>query len=164
MRHLPSKRHSSYSRLQDDPQILNARKTVQRACSRYGQAGTEHKVSLINLDEVNTRCAEEFAQNTIGTYSGMPIGRSLESNLFCGRKFRFTNCVNAQSIDNMKVRIKDHHAAVLNQAASDNLVKTFYYLSPLTNKYDYSFTIPEIHTAFFFCFFFKIEWHLTFTF
>ena len=62
MRHLPLKRHS---RLQDDPHILNARKTVQEACSQYGQASTEHKVSLINLDEVYTRCAEEFAQNAI---------------------------------------------------------------------------------------------------
>ena len=50
VRHLPFKRHSSYSRLQDDPRILNAWKTVQRACSRYGQASTEHKASLINLD------------------------------------------------------------------------------------------------------------------
>ena len=65
VRHLAFKRHSSYSRLQDDPQILNARKTVQGAFSRYGQASTEHKVSLINLDEMYTRCAEEFAQNTI---------------------------------------------------------------------------------------------------
>ena len=65
VRHLPFKRHSSYSRLQDDPRILNARKTVQRACSRYCQASTEHKVSLINLDEAYTRCAEEFVQNTI---------------------------------------------------------------------------------------------------
>ena len=65
MRHLPFKRHSSYSRLQNDPRILNARNTVQGAKSRYGQASTEHNVSLINLDEVNTRCAEEFAQNTI---------------------------------------------------------------------------------------------------
>ena len=65
MRHLPFKRHSSYSRLQDDPQMLNARKTVQGACNRYGQGSTEHTVSLINLDEVYTRCAEEFAQNTI---------------------------------------------------------------------------------------------------
>ena len=65
VRHLPFKRHSSYSRLQDDPQILNARKTVQGACSRYDQASSEHRVSLINLHEVYTRCAEEFAQNTI---------------------------------------------------------------------------------------------------
>ena len=65
VRHLPFKRHSSYSRLQDDPRISNARKTVQGACSRYGQASTEHRVSLINLDEVYTRCAEEFALNTI---------------------------------------------------------------------------------------------------
>ena len=65
VRHLPFKRHSSYPRLQDDPWIFNARKTVERACSRYGQASAEHKVSLINLDEVYTRCAEEFAQNTI---------------------------------------------------------------------------------------------------
>ena len=64
VRHLLFKRHSSYSRLQDDPWMLNARKTVQRACSRYGQARTEHRVSLINLDEVYTRCTEEFAQNT----------------------------------------------------------------------------------------------------
>ena len=50
VRHLPFKRHSSYTRLQDDPRILNARITVQGACSRYGQARTEHKVSVINLD------------------------------------------------------------------------------------------------------------------
>ena len=55
--------------------------------------------------------------------------------------------MNAESIDNMKLRIKDHYAAVLNQAPSDNLVKVFYDSSPLTNKYDYSFTIPEIHIA-----------------
>ena len=57
-------------------------------------------------------------------------------NLFCGRKFRFTNCVNVESIDDMKLRLKDHYAAVLIQAPSDNLVKVFSDSSPLTNKYD----------------------------
>ena len=57
------------------------------------------------------------------------------------------NCVNAESIDNMKLWIKDHYAAVLNQATSDNLVRAFSDSSPLRNKYDYSFTIPEIRTA-----------------
>ena len=57
------------------------------------------------------------------------------------------NCVNAESIDYMKLRIKDHYAAVLNQAPSDDLVKVFSESSPLTNKYDYLFTIPEIRIA-----------------
>ena len=57
------------------------------------------------------------------------------------------NCMNAESIDNMKLRKKDHYAVVLNQAPSDKLVKVFSDSSPLTNKYDYSFTIPEIRTA-----------------
>ena len=131
VRHLPFKRHSSYFRLQDDPRILNARKTVQRACSRYGQASTEHMVSLINMDEAYTRCAEEFAQNTIDDIEKHTLEcRSAEAwkaiNLFCGRKFRFTNCVNAESIDYMKLRIKNHYAAVLNQAPSDNPVKVFF--------------------------------------
>ena len=149
---LMTKRHSSYSRLQDDPRILNARKTVQRACSRYGQASTEHMVSLINLDEAYTRCAEEFAQNTIDDIEKHTLEyRSAEAwkaiNLFCARKFRFKNCMNAESIDYMKLRIKNHYAAVLNQAPSDNLVKVCSDSSPLTNKYDYSFTIPEIRIA-----------------
>ena len=152
VRHLPFKRQSSYSRLQIDPRILNARITVQGTCSRCGQASTEHRVSLINLDEVHTRCAEEFARNTIDEIEKHTLEcRSAEEweaiNLFCGRKFRFTNCVNAESIDNMKLRIKDNYVAALNQATSDNLVKVFYDSSPLTNKYDYSFTIPEIRTA-----------------
>ena len=128
---------------------MNARKTVQGACSQYGQASTEHRVSLINLDEVYTRCGEEFAQNTIGDIEKHTVEcRSAEAwkaiNLFCGRKFRFTNCPNAESIDDMKLRIKDHYAAVLNQEPSDDLVKVFSDSSPLTNKYDYSFTIPKI--------------------
>ena len=52
--------------------------------------------------------------------------------------------MNAESIDDMKLRVKDHYAAALNQAPSDNLVKVFSDSPPLTNKYDYSFTIPEI--------------------
>ena len=133
MRHLPFKRHSSYSRQQDDPQILNARKTVQRACSQYGKASTEQKVSLINQDEVYTRHAEAFAQNKIDDIEKRTVEcRSAEAwkaiNLFCGRKFIFTNCVNAESLDNMKLRIKDHYAAVLNQAPSDNLVKSSFFL------------------------------------
>ena len=55
--------------------------------------------------------------------------------------------MNAESIDDMKLRIKDHYAAVLNQAPSDNLVTVFSDSSLLTNKYDYSFTIPEMRTA-----------------
>ena len=55
--------------------------------------------------------------------------------------------MNAESIDDMKLRIKDHYSAVLNQAPSDDLVTVFSDSSPLTNKYDYSFTIPEIRTA-----------------
>ena len=152
VRHLPFKRHSSYPMPQDDPQILNARKTVQRACSRYGQASTEHMVSLINLDEVCTRCVEEFAQNTIDDIEEHTLEcRSAEAwkaiNLFCCRKFRFTNCANAESIDDMKLWLKDHYAVVLNQAPSDDLVKVFSDSSQLTNKYDYSFTLPKIHTA-----------------
>ena len=152
MRHLPFKRHSSYSRLQDDPRILKARKTVQRACSRYGQASTEHRASLINLDEAYTRCAEEFAQNTIDDIEKHTLEcRSAEAwktiNLFCGRKIRFTNCVNAESIDYMKLRIKNQYAAVLNQAPSDNLLIVFCDSYPLTNKYEYSFTIHEIRIA-----------------
>ena len=53
----------------------------------------------------------------------------------------------AESIDDKKLRIKSHYAAVLNQAPSDNLVKDSSESSPLTYKYDYSFTIPEIRTA-----------------
>ena len=84
------KRHSSYSRLHDDPRILNARKTVQGACSRYGHASTEHKVSLINLDEVYIKCADEFAHNTIDDVEKHTLEcRSAEAwkaiNLFCGR-------------------------------------------------------------------------------
>ena len=45
--------------------------------------------------------------------------------------------MNAESID----------AAVLNQAPSVNQVKVFPELSLLTNKYDYSFTFPEIRIA-----------------
>ena len=70
--------------LQNEPRILNAKKTVQGACSRYGQASTEHKVSLINLDEVYTRCAEELAQNTIDDIEKHTLecrmGRSMVSN------------------------------------------------------------------------------------
>ena len=55
--------------------------------------------------------------------------------------------MNAESIDNMKLKIKDHYAAVLNQAPSDNLVKVLSDSSPLTNNHDYSITIPEIRTA-----------------
>ena len=55
--------------------------------------------------------------------------------------------MNSESIDNMKLRIKHHYVAVFNQAPSDNLVKLFSDSSLLTNKYDYSFTIPEICTA-----------------
>ena len=100
VRHRPFKRHSSYSRLQDDPRILNARKTVQGACSQYGQASTENMVPFINLDGVYKRCAEEFAKNTIDDIEKHTLEcRSAEAwkaiNLLCGRKFRFTNCVNA---------------------------------------------------------------------
>ena len=119
VRHLPFECNSSYTRLQDDPRILNARKKVQGTCSRYGQASTEHRVSLINLDEVYTRCAGEFAQSTIDDIEKHTLEcRSAEAwkavNRFYGRKFRFTNCVNAESIDNTKLRIKDHYAAILN--------------------------------------------------
>ena len=65
VRHLPFKRNSSYPRLQSNPRILNAMKTVQRECSRYGQASTEQMVSWVNLDEVYVGCAVAFAQNMI---------------------------------------------------------------------------------------------------
>ena len=47
----------------------------------------------------------------------------------------------------MKLRIKNHYAAVLNQAPSDNLVRVFLDSSLLTNKHDYSLTFPEIRMA-----------------
>ena len=125
MNSLPLFHPSDFSR------ILNARKTVQGACSRHGQASTEHRVSLINLDEVYTRCANEFVQNTIEDIEKHTLEcRSAEAwkaiNLFCARKFRFTNCVNSESIDDMKLKIKDHYAAVLNKAPRDNLVNYFF--------------------------------------
>ena len=71
VRHLSFKRNSSYSRLQDGPQILIARKTVLRKCSRYGEASTEHRVSLINQDEVHAKCAEEFAKKRFMTWKNI---------------------------------------------------------------------------------------------
>ena len=68
-------------------------------------------------------------------------------NLSCGRKFRFTNCVNAESIDDMKLMIENHYAAVLIKLPVIIWYEFFSESSPLTNKYDYSFTIPEIRTA-----------------
>ena len=47
----------------------------------------------------------------------------------------------------MKLKIKNHYAAVLNQAHSDNLKNVSSESSPLANNYDYSFTNPEIHTT-----------------
>ena len=47
----------------------------------------------------------------------------------------------------MKLRIKNNYAAVLNEAPCENLVRMSSVLSPLTNKYDYSFTIPKICAA-----------------
>ena len=64
-RRLPFKRHSSYPRLQDEPRILVARETANGASSLYRQVSTDNNLSLINLDEVNTRCVEEFAKTTI---------------------------------------------------------------------------------------------------
>ena len=55
--------------------------------------------------------------------------------------------MNAESIDDMKLKIKNNYATVLNQSPSDNLVRVFYESSPLTNKYDHSFAIPEICAA-----------------
>ena len=47
----------------------------------------------------------------------------------------------------MKSKMQNHYAAVLNQAPSGNLVKVSSESSSLINKYDYSFTIPEILTT-----------------
>ena len=55
--------------------------------------------------------------------------------------------VNAESVNDMKLGIRNHYAAVLNQAPSDNLVKVSSESSLLTNKYVYSFSIPEICTT-----------------
>ena len=83
-----------------------------------------------------------YISNKLSKGSAIPYRVSIIIN--CGRKFRYTNCVNAESINNMKLRIKHHYVAVFNQAPSDNLVKVFSDSSPLTNKYNYSFTIHEI--------------------
>ena len=109
-------------------------------------------VSLINLNEVHRKCVEEFAQNTIDDIEIHILEcRSAEAwkaiNLFCGIEFRFTNCANSESIYDTKLKIKNHHAAVLNQAPSVNLVMVSTESPSLINKYDYSFTIPEIRTA-----------------
>ena len=47
----------------------------------------------------------------------------------------------------MKSKMQNHYAAVLNQAPSGNLVKVSSESSSLINKYDYSFTFPEIRTT-----------------
>ena len=78
----------------------------------------------------------------------MPIDRSMEINQsFLWQKILIYELRECRFDHYMKLRIKDHYAAVLNQAPSDNLVKVFYDSSPLTNKHDYSFTIPEIRIA-----------------
>ena len=80
---------------------------------------------MINLDEVYTKYAEQFAQSMIDDIEKPTLEcQSAEAlkaiNVFCCKKFRFMNCVDAESIDNMKLRIKNHFAAVLYQPASDN--------------------------------------------
>ena len=52
-----------------------------------------------------------------------------------------------QSMDETKLWAKDNYAAVLNQAPSQYLVEDYSESFSLTNKYDYSFTIPKISTA-----------------
>ena len=55
--------------------------------------------------------------------------------------------MNSESIDDIKLRMKKHYDAVLNQAPSDNLAKVSSESSSLINIYNYSFTIPDIRTA-----------------
>ena len=109
-------------------------------------------VSLIMLDEVYAKCAAKFAQNEIDDIEKHTLEcRSVKAwkaiNLFSGRQFRFTNCVNSESVDDMKLETKSRYAAVLNQAPIDNLARISSESHSLINKYDYSFTIPEIRTA-----------------
>ena len=74
----------------------------------------------------------------------MPIGRRLEGNQsFLWQKIQIYELRECR-VDRLH---EDKDDAVLNQAPSDNLGKVYSDSSPLTNKYDYSFTIQEIRIA-----------------
>ena len=56
----------------------------------------------------------------------MAIGRSMEGNhSFLWQKIQIYELRECRLIDYMKLRMKNHYDAVLNQAPSDNLVKKF---------------------------------------
>ena len=83
-------------------------------------------VSLNNMDEVDATCYEEFAQdmiNDIQDHASECQSAAVRKAInFCGRKFRFPNSVNAELIVDMKLKIKIHSAAAINQAPSISLV------------------------------------------
>ena len=75
----------------------------------------------------------------------MPIGRSMEGNQsFLWQKIQIYELRECRVDRLHEAKDKNHYAAVLNHAPCDNLVKVFSDSSTLTNKCDYSFTIPEI--------------------
>ena len=58
------------------------------------------------------------------------------------------NCVIAESINDIMLKIKSLCNAVVSQALGDNLVRVSSESSQLINKYDCSFTIPKIKKSF----------------
>ena len=55
--------------------------------------------------------------------------------------------MNVESTDDLTLKIKDHYAAMLSEAPSEYLVKYSSELTLFTNKYVYSFPIPNICTS-----------------
>ena len=101
-------------------ELRKARSQARRAHHKFGRYSSQHSAALERLDRTNAFVAETHAMTIIDDIQSQIYERRTAAawktiNEFCGRKSNPLSCIKASSIDQVKEKLRQHYANVLNR-------------------------------------------------
>ena len=101
-------------------ELRKARSLVQRAHHKFGKYSSQHSAALERLDCTHAFVAETHAMAIIDDIQPQIYERRTAAtwksiNELCGRKSTPLSCIKASSIDQVKEKLRQHYANVLNR-------------------------------------------------
>ena len=101
-------------------ELRKARSRVQNAHHKFGKYSSQHSAALERLDRTHAFVAETHAMAIIDDIQSQIYERRTAAawksiNEFCGRRSTPLSCIKASSIDQVKEKLRQHYANVLNR-------------------------------------------------
>ena len=110
--------------------LRKARSQVQRAHHKYGRYSSQHSAALETLDRTDAFVAETHSMAMIDEIQSQIFERRTaaawkSTNKFCERKLTPLSCIKASSINQVKEKLRQHYANVLNRPPPPSQINIF---------------------------------------